>query len=214
VQAEWYPPIRVACVGDSITYGAGTPNPANDSYPAQLATQLGKNWTVMNYGVMGATVLKKGDMPYWRTNEFRLARKFKPNVVIIALGTNDLKPGNLKNITEFVEDYVLMIESFRKLEIRPDVWICYPVSAYPVNWRVTGSVIAKGVMLLIDKFAGQSDANIIDLYGALSNRKEFFTNTVHPNTDGAKLMAETIKAVITAGKTPSLSPHKHTQHRK
>jgi lysophospholipase L1-like esterase len=132
--------------------------------------------------------------------------------VIIALGTNDLKPGNLKHITEFVEDYVLMIESFRKFETRPDVWICYPASAYPVNWRVTGSVIAEGVMLLIDKIAGQSDANIIDLYGALSNRTEFFADTVHPNTNGAKLIAETIKAVITAGKTPSLSPHKHTQH--
>ena len=136
----------------------------------------------------------------------------KPHIVIIAVGTNDLKPGNLKHITEFVEDYVLMIESFRKLETRRDVWICYPASAYPVNWRVTGSVIAEGVMLLIDKIAGQSDAKSIDLYGALSNRKEFFTDTVHPNTDGGKLIAETIKAVIPAGKTPSLSPHKHTQH--
>lgn len=123
----------------------------------------------------------------------------KPHIVIIDLGTNDLKPGNLKHITEFVEDYV---------------WICYPVSAYPVNWRVTGSVLAESVILLIDKIAGQSDAKSIDLYGALSNRKEFFTDTVHPNTDGGKLIAETIKAVIPAGKTPSLSPHKHTQHRK
>lgn len=56
--------IRVACVGDSITYGSGIKVRSGDSYPAQLATMLGDKWQVRNFGVGGATMLKSGDKPY------------------------------------------------------------------------------------------------------------------------------------------------------
>ena len=53
--------IVVACVGDSITFGAGTKKPATDSYPAQLAGLLGEKFDVKNFGVSGSTLLKNGD---------------------------------------------------------------------------------------------------------------------------------------------------------
>ena len=59
--------IRVACVGNSITYGAGIENRVKDSYPAQLGRMLGDRWETRNFGVSGATMLKKGDNPYWNT---------------------------------------------------------------------------------------------------------------------------------------------------
>ncbi len=58
--------IKVACVGDSITFGFTIENRDQNSYPAQLGRLLGKNWEVKNFGVIGATLLKKGDMPYWK----------------------------------------------------------------------------------------------------------------------------------------------------
>ena len=33
--------VRVACIGNSITYGMTLPDPATQSYPAQLQTLLG-----------------------------------------------------------------------------------------------------------------------------------------------------------------------------
>ena len=33
--------VKVACVGNSITYGATIPDPKRDSYPSQLARMLG-----------------------------------------------------------------------------------------------------------------------------------------------------------------------------
>ncbi len=57
----------VACVGDSITYGSGIANPAQDRYPAQLQRilqQYDPAWKVQNFGVSGATLLSKGDLPY------------------------------------------------------------------------------------------------------------------------------------------------------
>ena len=41
--------IKIACIGNSITYGVGTRNPAKDSYPAVL----GRCWaTVMRSGTL------------------------------------------------------------------------------------------------------------------------------------------------------------------
>src|SRR5690242_3130681 len=43
-ETEYSEPIRVACVGDSITYGYGIKDREYESYPAQLAELLGKKW--------------------------------------------------------------------------------------------------------------------------------------------------------------------------
>ena len=64
------PHIRVACVGDSITYGAAIRDRAKNCYSKVLGNLLGKNYTVHNYGVNGATLLKKGGKPYWKLRAF------------------------------------------------------------------------------------------------------------------------------------------------
>src|SRR4051812_7771397 len=86
--------IKVACVGDSITFGAGIKDRDKNSYPAQLQGLLGSGYEVKNFGVSGATLLKEGDKPYWKEKAFEAAKKFEPNIVIIKLGTNDSKPQN------------------------------------------------------------------------------------------------------------------------
>lgn len=47
--------IRVACVGDSITYGARLEDREQHSYPAQLQKLLGDDVAVFNFGVGGCT---------------------------------------------------------------------------------------------------------------------------------------------------------------
>ena len=53
--------VKVACVGDSITYGAGIKDRKKNSYPAQLQSLLGEGYQVRNFGNSGSTLLKKGD---------------------------------------------------------------------------------------------------------------------------------------------------------
>src|SRR5208282_1861310 len=77
--------IRLACVGDSITYGAGVKHRDHNSYPVQLGKLLGDKWEVKNFGHSGATMVKKGDLPYDKTNEYKHALEFKPDVVVIFL---------------------------------------------------------------------------------------------------------------------------------
>ena len=192
--------LRIACVGDSITFGSGIKDRNSNSYPAQLSSMLGKNTTVSNFGVSGATLLKKGNKPYWSQPKYKAALEFKPDVVIIKLGTNDSKPANWKHKAEYISDYIDLIESFQKLESKPTVWICYPVPAYPGRWGITDKVMKEEVIPLIDEVAKQADVKIIDLYSALSDKKEMFPDTVHPNAAGAKVMAETIAEVLNTHK--------------
>src|ERR1019366_2422176 len=51
--------VRVACVGDSITFGYGL----QQSYPATLGHWLGTNYDVRNFGVSATTLLHRGDFP-------------------------------------------------------------------------------------------------------------------------------------------------------
>jgi len=100
--AAYKAPVRVACIGDSITEGVGGGVKPATSWPAQLQGLLGASWQVGNFGVSGRTLLKQGDLPYWNDKAYQNALGFKPDVVIIMLGTNDTKPQNWKHEAEFV----------------------------------------------------------------------------------------------------------------
>ena len=89
-------PVKIACIGNSITYGAFIPNREKNSYPAQLQAYLGKDYEVRNFGVSGSTLLSKGDFPYINTHAYMDSQKFLPDIVLIKLGTNDTKPQNWK----------------------------------------------------------------------------------------------------------------------
>ena len=63
-------PIRVACVGDSITAGYLASN-AQHTYPGVLQELFDKKYgngthAVTNLGAGGATVQKDADSPYWK----------------------------------------------------------------------------------------------------------------------------------------------------
>ncbi|MCD6303935.1 MAG: prolyl oligopeptidase family serine peptidase [Planctomycetes bacterium] len=188
--------VRVACVGDSITYGAAIRDRARSSYPAQLQRLLGGGWAVRNFGVNGATMLKKGDKPYWKQRAFRDAQAFAPNVVVIMLGTNDSKPDNWKYKDQFAADCRAMIETFRKLPSRPKIWLCYPVPVARDRWGIRESVVKGEVIPILESVVKQAGVGAIDLHGPLSGKEEMFADGVHPTAAGAGIMAEVIANVL------------------
>lgn len=196
-EADYTSPIRVACVGDSITFGAGIKDRSQNSYPAQLANMLGDQWQVRNFGVNGATLLKTGDRPYWDQKAYAGALAFKPDVVIIKLGTNDSKPGNWRHKSDFVNDYGALIQSFQELESSPRIWICLPVPAFPARWGISDEVIAGEVIPRIGQVAEQTGLPVIDLHAALNGRAEMFPDKIHPDARGADLMAQEIFTAVT-----------------
>ncbi|MDY0357639.1 MAG: GDSL-type esterase/lipase family protein [Sedimentisphaerales bacterium] len=190
----------VACVGDSITYGSGISDRLRDGYPAQLERMLKEfdpAWEVENFGVSGATLLSKGDRPYIRESAYQSARASNPDIVIIKLGTNDSKPQNWAYANEYVSDYIAMIEAFRALPSGPVVWICKPVPAFYVNFTIRPQVIHDEILPMIDEISAQTGAPVIDLYTALEDHGNLFPDGIHPNAEGAGLMAEAIVPYLT-----------------
>lgn len=197
--ADYNEPVRVACVGDSITQGAGT---RGNAYPKQLQEMLGDDWKVGNFGVSGRTLLRNGDHPYWNEKAYQDALGFKPDVVIIKLGTNDTKPQNMKFEEEFVADCRDLVKSFLGLESKPRVFICRPVPVIGKgNFRITEENLQK-LMPKIEAVAAELNVGIIDMYAALEDKPELIPDRVHPNAEGAGEMAKAAFTALTGKPAP------------
>jgi len=187
---------KVACIGDSITFGHGIKDRNKNSFPAQVGALLGKEYEVKNFGVSGSTLLKKGNKPYWKLNQFKAAQAYRPDIVIIKLGTNDTKPNNWKHKAEFKPNYVEMVKVFQGLESKPAVWVCYPIPVYPERWGINDKTVKGEIIPLIDEVARETGAQVIDLYKPMADKAELVPDKVHPNAAGATVIAETIVAAI------------------
>lgn len=184
--------VRVVCVGNSITYGAGIKNRDRDSYPSVLARLLGDGYWVRNYGVSARTLLNKGDNPYMKEQAYQDALAFNPNKVVIKLGTNDSKSFNWKHKADYMKDMQTMIDAFKALPSQPDIYLCYPPKAYQSGDGISDDVITKEIMPMIKKVAKKNNLSIIDLHAAMDGMPQLFPDRVHPNEEGAKIMAKTV----------------------
>ena len=188
--------IRVACVGDSITYGAGVENRAENNYPKVLGGLLGAGFETRNFGVSGATLMKKGDKAYWTQPEFVKVGAFKPDTVVVKLGTNDSKPQNWGFKENFADDLREMIDTFRDLPSKPKVWVCLPVPVYETKWGINEPVVSGEIIPIIRRVAREKGVPVIDLHQALSGKPELFPDKIHPNAAGAAIIAATVKTAL------------------
>ena len=188
--------VRVACVGNSITFGAGIRNRSENCYPAQLGKALGDRYQVRNFGVSGATLLKKGDKPYWKEQALKSACEFRPHVVVIKLGTNDTKPFNWKHKDDFEPDLTAMVDHFAALPEKPRVMLCKPVPVFRDRWGINDKTVREGVIPIISAVAKKKSLPVVDLYEALNGQSRLFPDGVHPDADGAKIIADTVRQAI------------------
>lgn len=189
--------LKIACVGNSITYGAGINNQVRDAYPAVLGRLLGESYEVQNFGRSGATLLRKGNMPYWQTAEYANAKKFNPDIVVIKLGTNDSKSINKTYWSQFKTDLSNMVDTFRLLPSKPRIYLCIPVPAYNKgNFGISDSVLVKEIIPQLKKVAKRKKTELIDLRTALAEQSSLFPDYIHPNEGGAVLIAQSVAKAI------------------
>ncbi len=193
-------PVRVACIGNSITYGSTLSDPARDSYPAQLALLLGDGYEVGNFGRPGATLLNNGHNPYMASEEWERAKAFRPDVAIVHLGVNDTDPRNWPYFNRaFKTDYLSLIDTLR--QINPDVKI-YIANLSPLlssHWRFRSGtrVWRDKIREEIRQIAAESGCTLIDFDTPLHDRHNLIHDSIHPNEEGAKLLADYVYGAIT-----------------
>lgn len=192
--------VRVACIGNSITDGAGIDMADEKGYPAQLQKKLGSGYHVINFGVSGRTLLNKGDRPYQKEEAWHDVLAFHPNIVIIKLGTNDCKPRNWAYKADFRADYQQMIDSLKAQPSRPKIYLATPIPGQNAAWGITDSVISREVVPLIWKVAKKNKLAVIDLHSFFKNEdnRQMQRDGVHPTERGARQMAALIYKAIAA----------------
>ena len=205
--------IRVACIGNSITHGSGIDMQEQRGYPAQLQKLLGEGYHVKNYGVGGRTMLKKGDRPYMQEQAWRDAQAFKPDVVVIKLGTNDSKPENWQYGSELEQNLMQMIDSLcpmmpvlnkkgkpTKKMVRaasPRIFLCTPIPAEKPSWNISDSTITQAIIPIINKVAAREHLQVIDLHSLfVPDKDNMQRDGIHPTDKGAAQMARIIAAAI------------------
>ena len=192
--------IKVACVGNSITYGYGIENREQNSYPSVLQRLLGKGYKVGNFGHSGATLLSKGHRPYIQQEEYKKALAFAGDIVVIHLGINDTDPRNWPNHrNDFVKDYLTLISSFKKANPKARIVIARmsPLShrhhRFESGTRDWHAEIQQAIALV----AQQTNAQLIDFHEPLYHFPQMLPDAVHPNAQGAAILAQVVFGAIT-----------------
>jgi acyl-CoA thioesterase I len=186
--------IKVACIGNSITEGAGL---GKETYPAQLAELLGDYFEVQNFGVSGRTILKKGDFPIWQEEKYKKALDWKPDVVVIKFGTNDSKPQNWKYEKELEADYFAFIRSFKRANPEIKIFVCLPIPVFKDVSGINAEIVKEEIIPIIRDVASKEKVEVINLYRAMDKQGSKVPDGVHPNAAGAKIIAETVYKSIT-----------------
>lgn len=192
--------LRVACVGDSVTYGKTIEDRTKDSYPAQLQRQLGTGFDVKNYGVNGATLLRKGHHPYSSTDELKSAKSFHADIVVIHLGLNDTDPRDWPGYRDdFAADYSWLIAQFREANPKAHIYVGVLTPIFPPHSRFKSGtrVWAQEIRDEIPGIAKANHVELIDLYTPLHARPDLFADAVHPDADGASILAHSVYEAIT-----------------
>ncbi|MCE9604407.1 MAG: sialate O-acetylesterase [Planctomycetia bacterium] len=199
VAADYPGTIQVACIGDSITQGIGSTKP----WVKMLGEAFGSKWKFHNFGISARTLLTHGDFPYVKEKQWPKVLELKPDVVLIALGTNDSKPHNWKHKAEFAGDYRKLIDDLRLANPKVRIYCLLPIPAYPANFGITDEVISKEVLPLVRKVAADAKCDLIDLNTPMLEKATFVPDKVHPNIDGHRLMAGTIYEALAGTKAPT-----------
>lgn len=199
--------LKVACIGDSITAGAGLSNPAVESYPAKLQQLAGADFQVRNYGVSGRTLLRKGDFPYWKESAFKQSHDWNPDIVIIKLGTNDSKPPNWRHGTNFVTDCEDLIASYADLTSHPRILLCTPCPVFGNGaFDIKPGTIATNIAPALRELATRLSLQVIDLHVSVAGHEEWFPDTVHPNSKGTTVMATLVRTALVGGPSTDTAP--------
>ena len=211
--------IKVATVGDSITYGSNGSGGAvaeAEKYPSQLQTLLGNNYEVKNFGVSGATMINEGTdsggakKGYIQQAKYTESLDFQPDIVVIMLGTNDSKALNWDgHKAEYVDDALALIQSYENLPSHPTVY----VAASPTvvegsnSYGIQVDVVHNEIVPLQKQIALSKDGGFIDVHEATKDATTAqFPDRVHGNKDGYQLIADAVHGALTAAVMPKAAP--------
>lgn len=193
-------PIKVSCVGDSITQGIGATNQGRYSYPAQMQEILGDGYDILNVGVSGTVALDDRGYRYRSTDQYVIGKEFMPDIVTIALGTNDATTG-MWNADQFRKDYTSLVLEYINLPSKPTVILSVPMSTFDIDEARRNNNI-NGTIPIINEIAEKYDLEVIDMYSYTADHSDWFGDGLHPNDYGYSQVAPEFARYVEAAAAP------------
>jgi acetyl esterase/lipase len=187
--------LKIACVGNSITQGDGLANPATQGYVALLQKMLGNNYRVMNYGLSGRTMLTTASQPYSKESKFRELFTVKPDIITIALGTNESRPSVWTTEAAYMTDYSRFIDSLETISNANSPHpLILPVLCTPATdnntYTISGTIIANQILPAIRTVAKTKGDSVIDAHTPFLPLMKLIRDGVHPDSSGNKVLAD------------------------
>ena len=198
---------KVACIGDSITWGFTLLRPWKQSYPALLQEHLGAEYEVRNFGYNDASARFDADTPYVHKGVYQKSLEWNPDIVLIMLGSNDTKKRNW-DPGIFRRDYRKLVESYVSLPSSPRVVLIAPIRIFLVKGLpVLGlypDTMEEGVRPAIHEIGDDMGLQVVDLVDLFPDSSHCMDG-VHPQREGARMLAEKIFTSVFGGQNQYLS---------
>ena len=197
----------VACIGDSITEGAGATDFYKESYPNQLQGMLGGKYNVINFGMSGRTA--RTDMGSYDTNpigwienlQYQGVQAIVPDIAIVKLGSNDSKFSNSPATTKanFKAAMVRILEGLKAVNPQMRLIICTSAYAYSSAYDISNANIESIIVPVQKELAQEYGAELIDFHTISMGKPSLFPDGIHPSTRGYTMMAEVFATAIFNG---------------
>lgn len=195
--------VKVACVGNSVTFGYALENRERDAYPVRLQQMLGDQYEVGNFGKSGATLLRHGHRPYNEQDEYKAAMAFGAEIAVIHLGLNDTDPRNWPNYRdEFEADYQQLIDDLHRAAPGgrlKKLIVCRMTPIFDGHSRFESGTRDwhAEIQQAIERVALRNGIETLDIHTPLHCRPDLFPDNLHPNAEGALILARTIYGGVT-----------------
>lgn len=97
----------------------------------------------------------------------------------------------------FAKDLKDMVTHFRQLPSQPLVLLGIPIPVAPERTKgITARKVRERITPMIEQVAREINAPTIDFYTPLAGKVELLSDTIHPNEQGCRIMAETAATAI------------------
>lgn len=194
--------IKIACAGDSTTYGHGISGWPKNNYPAVLQTLLGDGYHVNNYGVSSFAVQESADRSYRTLPHYQESLTYDADFVVFMMGSNDSKPENWKGADAFKADLLSLLDTYGDAEII----LCTLPSAFFLEGQTEGvtehdiqPLIVDEIAQIIRQVADERGYTLLDIHAFTAEHPEWFAKDgVHPSNEGAAAIAQEVAAVLTS----------------
>jgi len=201
--SEDAPAVRVACVGDSITFGYGIEDPGRNGYPAVLQALLGEGYRVGNFGVSGCSVQENTDLPFTALDSYAESIAFQPEILIFMMGGNDTRDGNWQGEEAFRDSLEVLLDSYTGAK----VLLCTPAATFftescpgpeYADFGVRPA-ITKRIADIVRDVARERGFTLVDIYALTEENPQWYCpDGVHPNAQGAAAIAEALREAVLA----------------